>query len=232
VRLDDLFASVPEAEFDGTPITRALAPHEPADFPITFGRYEQAQRELAGLRSSVGPSDPAVVASAHALDLALSSYNSSRQAEADLAVVDTAAATLQENVSADGRRVTLTARRADVPITFVNRTARPVRVRVQLASGKLLFPAGAEQLLDLPPGQSTERFAVEARTSGTFTMNVTLTSADGNLRLGTPARVSVRSTVFGGAGAALTAGALLFLALWWGNHFRRTRRARRAATTT
>jgi hypothetical protein len=30
----------------------------------------------------------------------------------------------------------------------------------------------------------------------------------------------------------LTIGALLFLALWWGNHFRRTRRARRDATAT
>jgi hypothetical protein len=231
-RLDDLFTSVPEAAVDGNAVTRALAPHEPGEFPITSGRYDQAQRALAGLRSSVGPSDPAVVASVHALDLSLSTDNSSREAEADLAVVDAAAGELQENVSPVARRVTLTARRADVPITFVNQTGRPVRVRVQLASGKLLFPTGAEQFLDLPPGESTERFAVEARASGTFTMNVSLTSADGNLRLGTPARVTVRSTVFSGAGAALTAGALLFLALWWGNHFRRTRRARRAAATT
>ena len=39
-----------------------------------------------------------------------------------------------------------------------------------------------------------------------------------------PRTVSVRSAVFSGAGAALTVGALLFLALWWANHFRRTRR--------
>ena len=55
-------------------------------------------------------------------------------------------------------------------------------------------------------------------------MTVTLTSADGNLRMGPPTRVTVASAVFSGAGAALTVGALLFLALWWGNHFRRTRR--------
>jgi hypothetical protein len=168
----------------------------------------------------------------HALDLALSTENSTREAEADLAVISTAANELQRSVTADARRVTLTARKANVPLSFVNQTARPVRVRVELASEKLLFPAGSVQLLDLPPGESTEQFAVEARASGTFTMTVSLSSADGTLRLGAPARVSVRSAVFSGAGAALTVGALCFLALWWGNHFRRTRRARRAAAAS
>ena len=59
-------------------------------------------------------------------------------------------------------------------------------------------------------------------------MTVTLTTGDGALRMGIPpTRVTVRSAVFSGIGAALTVGALLFLALWWGNHFRRTRRAAR-----
>jgi hypothetical protein len=40
-------------------------------------------------------------------------------------------------------------------------------------------------------------------------------------------RVTVRSAVFGGIAIGITVGALIVLALWWGNHFRRTRRARR-----
>ncbi|MDZ4827790.1 MAG: hypothetical protein SGJ13_15200, partial [Actinomycetota bacterium] len=110
-------------------------------------------------------------------------------------------------------------------------TGRPVRVRVNLDSTKLLFPDGDEFVLDLPEGNSVERFAVEARTSGTFTMTVTLTTEDGRLPIGAPTRVTVRSAVFSGVGAALTVGALIFLALWWGNHFRKARRARAAIET-
>ena len=79
-------------------------------------------------------------------------------------------------------------------------------MRVQLASTKLLFPDGADQQIVLPEGVSTQQFAVEARASGTFTMTATLTTGDGAVRLGIPQRVSVRSAVFNGAGAALTVG--------------------------
>jgi hypothetical protein len=58
-------------------------------------------------------------------------------------------------------------------------------------------------------------------------MEISLSSADGQLDFGAPVRVSVRSAVFGRLAVFLTIGALAFLALWWGNHFRRTRRARR-----
>jgi hypothetical protein len=60
-------------------------------------------------------------------------------------------------------------------------------------------------------------------------MTITLESADGSLTLGDPTRVTIRSAVFSGIGIALTLGALVFLAGWWGNHFWRSRRARRRA---
>ena len=128
--------------------------------------------------------------------------------------------------------MTVTARRADIPLSFLNQTGKPVTVHVHLASEKLLFPDGADQVLVLPEGTTTQRFAVEARASGTFTMTVSLATGDGVVPLGEPEKVSVRSAVFSGAGAALTVGALLFLALWWANHFRRTRRARRAVAAS
>ena len=39
--------------------------------------------------------------------------------------------------------------------------------------------------------------------------------------------MTVRSTVFSSIGVILTVGALLFLAVWWGNHIWRSRRKRR-----
>ncbi len=228
VTLDQLFTSVPAATRDDNPVVRNLAPHEPAPFPVSAAAYSTAQEEQAALQSTVGANDPDIAVGAQGLRLALSTDNTPAQANADLAVISDALAAVQNGVSTTGRRVTVTARRADIPLSFLNQTGKPVTVRVHLASEKLLFPDGADKVLDLPEGTTTQRFAVEARTSGTFTMTVSLATGDGVVPLGEPERVSVRSAVFSGAGAALTVGALLFLALWWANHFRRTRRARRA----
>jgi hypothetical protein len=60
-------------------------------------------------------------------------------------------------------------------------------------------------------------------------MDISITSADGRLQFGPPVRVTVRSAVFSGFALAVTIGALVFLAGWWANHVRRTRRDRRAA---
>jgi hypothetical protein len=232
VTLDDVFTNISAATDDSEPVVHQLAPLDAAPLPVPAAEYMAASAQLASLRSALGAQADDVVRGEQALRLALSSEGSTSQARTNLGYITSATEALQGGVSTTGRRVTVTARKADIPISFVNRTGKPVTVVVHLASEKLLFPDGADRTLKLAEGDTTERFAVEARASGTFPMTVTMTSPDGNLRIGGPQRVSVRSAVFSGAGAALTAGALLILALWWGNHFRRTRRARRDAAAT
>jgi Family of unknown function (DUF6049) len=230
VTLDTLFESVPARTGETGPVVRELAPITPEPFPITGSEFGAANGELSALRSTLGAQDPAIARGERALDLALSSANTPAQAQADLDIVHDALDALDATIFTTERRVTLTARRADVPLSFENLSGKPVTVRVRLDSEKLLFPNGNEQTVELPVGTSTHPFAVEARASGTFTMSVTLTTGDGASIIGAPASVTVRSAAFSGIGAALTVGALLFLALWWGNHYRRARRARRAAT--
>jgi len=198
---------------------------------VTGADYVDAKSALAALESSIDPTSPGFDQGERALLLALSTAQSSETAAEQLAVIDAGVQQLNAGITTTRKRVTLTSRKADVPLSFRNDTGRPVRVRVNLDSTKLLFPDGDEFVLDLPEGNSVERFAVEARTSGTFTMTVTLTTEDGRLPIGAPTRVTVRSAVFSGVGAALTVGALIFLALWWGNHFRKARRARAAIET-
>jgi len=123
----------------------------------------------------------------------------------------------------NGQRVTLTARRASVPISLLNANDRPLQVRVRLDSDQLIFPDGAERLLTLPPQNTTENFAVEARAPGAFPLSITVTSPDGQLVLN-ESELTVRSTVVSGVGATLTAGAGIFLLVWWGNNLRRSRR--------
>jgi hypothetical protein len=180
----------------------------------------------------VGHDDPSVAAGRHALLLSLSTSNTRAEALAQLATIHTNLFSLTSGITTTVRTLTLTARRAELPLSFQNDTKRAgIHVRVHLDSPKLIFPDGPDVLLDLPIGHYTKPIRVEARASGTFTMTVTLESADGSVELGPPTRVTIRSAVFSGIGIALTVGALLFLAGWWGNHFRRSRRGRRHAST-
>jgi hypothetical protein len=124
-----------------------------------------------------------------------------------------------------GQRVTLTSRRASIPITLLNSTGRPLQVRVRLESDQLRFLDGAERFVTLASQNTTERFRVESRSTGAFPLEITVTSPDGLLRINST-ELTIRSTVVSGVGAVLTAGAGLFLLVWWGNDLRRSRRRR------
>ena len=228
--LDSYFAKLPDDTFDNSdePLVRLIAPAEPAQFPTSLLAFADARLDLESFRSVVGADDRRIRRGARSLLLALTTSWSSDRTAAELSVIDASASEFLGRITTTARRVTLTSRRAEVPLSFRNETGRTVRVRISLAGSKLLFPEGADKTVELAEGNTTERFLIEARANGTFTMSVTLTSEDGRLPVGSPTLVTVRSTVFSGVGAFLTIGALLFLAGWWANHIWRTRRARRA----
>ena len=80
--------------------------------------------------------------------------------------------------------------------------------------------------LDLARLNTTARFSVKARTSGDTGLNIVVVSPDGTLPIANTL-LTVRSTAASGVGIVLSAGAALFLVVWWGRDFRRGRRARR-----
>lgn len=128
------------------------------------------------------------------------------------------------------RSITLTAREGEIPVTITNTLGYPVRAVLRVLSDTLEFPEGATQDLDLLRENTTSQFTVRAQSSGSFPLRVRLETPDGLLL--TESRFTVRSTAISGVGTALSAGAGLFLAVWWGNHFRirRSRRLVPAAT--
>jgi hypothetical protein len=237
--LDTLFSDVAPAETeDGAPLQRRLAATvPPTDLPLLASEYAIAEEQLAAYTTIVGRDDPTVAAGERELLLALSTAQTRDEALAYLDVIGRRLGTLTAGVSTTAKAITLTSRRASLPLSFVNNTGRDnIRVRVHLESPKLIFPKGNDVEITLPAGHwtaPTDRgapFPVIARTSGTFAMTITLQSADGSLAFGPPTRVTIRSAVFSGIGIALTLAALVFLAGWWGNHFWRSRRARKRAT--
>jgi hypothetical protein len=234
--LDTLFSEVAPAETeDGAPLQRQLAPvAAPTELPLQATEYAAAERELAAYETIVGRDDPTVADSERELLLALSTAQSRPEALEYLDAIGQRLDAITGGVSTTAKTITLTARRASLPLSFVNNTGRDdIRVLVHLESAKLIFPKGPDVVMTLPLGHSTApagTFPVIARASGTFAMTITLESADGSLAFGPPTRVTIRSAVFSGIGIALTLGALVFLAGWWGNHFWRSRRTRRRAT--
>jgi hypothetical protein len=215
-------------------VQRRLTPATPAPTPVDPAEYVSTTNELEAYREVVGAADPLVVKGRAALLTSLSTEISPQRAHAALEKINDEIHAYTASVTADEKRITLTSRRADVPLTFENnlRPPRPVKVRVHLDSAKLTFPNGADQEVTLKPGSNTIRFSVEARASGTFPMTISVTSPNGRLAFGQPVQVSVRSAVFGGWAVGLTIAALIFLAGWWANHFRRTRRLRRQTGAT
>jgi hypothetical protein len=196
---------------------------------VTASAYVEAQASLNALTSLLGPDDPGVQRGAQALLVSLSSAwegpEGQERARAELGVIGLASSELLAQIRVPvGNTVTLTARQGEIPVTFLNETDRTLRVKVRLESDKLFFPDGAVREVELPPRSTTIGFTVESRTSGTFPLELTVTSVDDGLVIQST-RLRVRSTFVSGVGVFITVGAALFLALWWLTHFRRRRRS-------
>lgn len=210
----------------------AVASAEPA---ITGIEYRNQRTRLNSFGALTRSGDPAVAEGDRSLLASVAQGwtpdIAEARSDAHLAVVDRVIRDLIGQIEVpDPRTITLTSRSGEIPLTFRNETGHPIRLRAALASEKLLFPEGSVIDLDLPPKSTTVRVAVEARTSGTFPLDLEVTSADGVLSI-SQRRLEVRSTFVSTVGWVLMASAVAFLAVWWGLDLRRRRRRRRQPTT-
>jgi hypothetical protein len=187
--------------------------------PISARDLREVRKRFDAFRALVARDDPRIRRGEHALLVAMSSVwtgpQGRRRAAQELGVIDASISQYVHLIRGPQQ-------------TTITITARPITVRVRLKSEKLFFPQGSDRVLTLPPHNTTTRFAVETRASGTFPLDVIVSSADGGIPFQTT-RFTVRSTVVSGVGLFLTLGAGLFLAGWWANHYRRRRRGQREA---
>ncbi len=228
ISLDTFFSGVTPATSRGVPLVRrpAVGPDDNLVDSVDGLRSERSR--LDSLGSVLGPTNALSGSLDERLLVAQSAdLRSAQQRDLYLQGVQ---ATIDAQLDAvdmpEGRSITLTSREGEIPVTFQNHTGHPLKVVVKLESDKLEFPGGTTRVLDLTRLNTTERFPVVARTSGTFPIRIVLESPDGKLTIGR-ARLTVRSTATSGLGVVISTGAVLFLALWWGRHTVKGRRARR-----
>lgn len=228
VPLDALFSSVPPSRDDtGAPLVRRTAPAAAGVLTDVAADIRTTRHRLDSLGTVLGAGNATSLALDEYLLLAESAdLRTRRQREL---YIEHAQAGISDQLDGiqmpTGRSITLTGRRAEIPVTFQNRTGHPVKVVVRVQSDKLDFPRGTVETLDLTRQNTTERFPVVARTSGAFPVRITLESPDGNLVVGRT-RLTVRSTAATGVSLGIALGAAVFLAVWWGRHALRGRRAR------
>jgi hypothetical protein len=139
-------------------------------------------------------------------------------------VRNTVDATLSRVRVGAGRRVTLTSQTGSVPVTVINGNTFPVRVRIRVTSPKVGFPQGGSQIRVIQPPNDTLDFKIQARTAGSYPLDVLVETPDGN-RVIARGSVVLRSSAVSAFTLLIVAGSTVFLLLAW---FRRTRRRDRA----
>jgi hypothetical protein len=234
VTLDHLLTEVPLQDDGGSPLVRQLSGDG-------AGGATSGREELLGLHADVGSlvamadgTSPEVEALERVALVAASDRLTPAERRAFTVAGRARIAGMLDRVGVlerDSHR--LTAREGTIPLTLRNENPFPVEVFLSLASDKLEFaraapsdPGRLDERLDLPPGNTAVSVRVRTRTSGDFPLLIGLRSPDGRLDVG-QSRVTIRSTVASGVGVVLSAGAGLFLAVWWARHWRTVRRDRR-----
>lgn len=120
--------------------------------------------------------------------------------------------------------ITLTSASGSIPIEIESFASTEVWVVVRLASGSGLTSLSPPETVGVR-GDKQVTLRVGVRTSGTFNLDVELTSPLGGVVLKSK-QYEVLSTVVSPVAIALSIGALLVLAVWWFRSSRRRRRQR------
>lgn len=243
VTVDQLFSGVTPFEAGSNPLVREIAPvaEQPRGQTIGDPAAIRAARQPVASLAAIVPSTTSAIADIERRILVSESADLPYRAQsAELAPAITLINQLKALVRLPGNQsITLTARQGLIPITVLSSAPYPVKVMVQVSSQKLGFRSvrlssgtctqsatSASCIVELTSQNTTLRVPVVAKTSGVFSLTVSLDSPDGGVTLATN-QDTVRSTAASEVGVLLSIGAALLLAVWWVRDVVHGRRARR-----
>lgn len=214
------------------PELAALVERTAADRGELADDLRSTRSRVDSYRSMLGPDSPALQIFDLPLAITLTAGRSDGDRRADLAVIDSMVEQRFDSVDAPARdRVTLGTRDATFPLPISTDSEEPLRVRIDVqASDRVELPRRSFEA-ELAGERTVVQIPVRALASGDTTLLITVRTPDGEEVL-TQSRYTVRSTVVSGVGVVLTVGAGGFLAVWWGRHWYRTRKARRTGASS
>ncbi len=220
------------ARVDGETLRGELVPTEPPDVRELAADLEAGVGGIATLARMLDPEVELLDPYVGLLQVAVSA---DLDADAASAYVDRITEEITRRTAGveipGGDRVTLTDRRADLPLTIVNRQPLPINVELLLTAEKIRFPDGDRIELVLRPGDNTITIPVETLASGDARVTATIVSPGGFFELAS-GTVDIRSTAISGLGLVISIVALLVLGIWWVRTILRVRRNRVAATVS
>lgn len=206
-------------------IRRITAPASVAAVAPLSKRMASLRTDLRGRGAMVTDAAPVTLE-----ELVLTAQHRDLTIPTATAYLEAAATRVESDLSAivapRGRRYTVTARSATIPLQFSNALSTPAKVLVRFESSRITFDEGQSTVVTLQPGVNQVPVRVRVRTSGQFRVGVETLTPDGSVRLGRT-ELTIRSTAFSGVGVVLSIGALAFLMVWWGRTLRREHGRRR-----
>lgn len=220
------------ARVDGETLRGELVPTEPPDVRELAADLDAGFAGIATLARMLDPEIELLDPYVSLLQVAVSADLDPDTASAYVERIDDEITRRTDGIEIPGGdRVTLTDRRADLPLTIVNGQPLPINVELLLTAEKVRFPDGDRIEVVLRPGDNTITIPVETLASGDARVTATIVSPGGFLELGT-GTVDIRSTAISGLGLVISIVALVVLGVWWVRTILRVRHNRVAATVS
>ncbi len=224
--LAQFFAQVPPGSAEAPLRIRGMAPPSiPRSHKLDAGRLLEARLKLTALVGLLPRSSPLIDALSERVLLGESAGLSRPARDAYLAAPARTLRRLARQITLPvGKTITITSLSAKVPISIYSGSRYPLRVAVSLQSADLSFRVH-ELALTLHPKNNTREISVSARTAGDFPFELSVRTRSGSFMLA-QGRVLIRSTAISGVAVGLSAGAVVFLFVWWGRSVLKKRRGR------
>ncbi|MGH9170623.1 MAG: DUF6049 family protein [Acidimicrobiales bacterium] len=215
VSLPEAFKSVAAGSSDTSPGSRGLS-KPPAAAVLPAAAISTAAGSLQAYQSML-PSHPQSRKTPPLSDLVLMAEGSTLTGAARSAYLnylDGKAEAVGKYLSLPfGRVITVTSLRATIPISILSTSPVPIVARLSVSALDLGFPKGRSWDITIAPRTNIVKIAVSARTAGTFSLVLTLSSKTGYVMQS--GDVTIQSTAISGVAVGLSAAAGLFLLVWW-----------------
>lgn len=229
VDLDEALSRSAVGLADGRPIALTLPEPESVADEAPFVSYSFAASRIAAYSSMLPDGDDRPENWRRFLDVLPDRRFDAAQRQEFVEVIVTDTAMIADGlVAPTPAAFTLGGRSSQLRLSLRNDGPTDLRVRLRLASPKLLFPDG-EPVVVLASGTTTPvEIEVEARSNGRFPVTVQVITPDGGVALTDPIVFTARVNALAGLGQVVTGVALLLLATWWVRHWRAQYRRKQA----